>query len=301
MKKFSLGLSSFITLEQYKIIFEKYCEYIDYFYFSPPGFNKQTRIVIYGNIEKDLDKYIADIVLLSKQYNIKSEYVLNTWSLTDNDIKQSKNFADTYGIFIDAVVLNQNNLDSVYKYFSKTYLIKSFNDIVRNRYDIDSTDKRFNEIVFGTGALKNPKLWKYAKQSGFETRMCLNSGCIYNCHRCTEKFICDEIVNKIISKYGIDYVYAMQSIMPIEFQQYYLYNENLDTFKLSTRTKTYRQIIDCFDSYLNPEKEEKYIKYLLNNYKLWQEYGGIGQNHVETINYKNVVRYKNEYWAKVKF
>ncbi|MDR1996962.1 MAG: hypothetical protein LBQ83_01365 [Candidatus Margulisbacteria bacterium] len=306
-KKFSIGLSSFLSYAEYKILFEKWAGYIDCIYFSPPGPNFQTRHQLYSNLA-DVDKFIVSILNLAKAYNIKQELALNNECLTYKDIVIAKTYVVLHGIYPDVVVCNAEFIDWVSRAFPETPKRLSVRSMVRSRQAVDRVDRRYSEIVMGTGAIKNPALWKYAKESGFKVRVLLNSACDFNCPKCP--VTCNERYAEYDQKMGINNHYALTSILPGEFKLYYANNRYIDNFKLDTRNFRLDYIAYCLGSYLCGDEKAMYggrrdgkaaepLIYAKGSdvYALWGAHSR--PENRPLLDYAEIIRFKEKYWRKI--
>jgi hypothetical protein len=296
MQKFSIGLSGHMDIEEYRRIFLAYGEHIDYLYFSVPGGQFQTRNVYSNKI--NISEYLCSILLLAQNnFNVKLELVLNTWFLEYRDIVEAYQWLILNNIKIDAIVTLQEYLPIVRKIFPDVYLLNSCNDLVRTKQAIDKLSREFSEVVCGTGAIKNPYLWRYMQTKGVKVKIFLNSGCSFGCRGCLDSEYCIALNERNIYKYGAEFMYAIQSITPHEFNIYYKDNKFINGFKLSTRTREYAYINACLDSYIN-DKEMFYIYKSTNNYFLWDTFAGFVP-YARYFNPVNLQKYKNSYWQKI--
>ncbi|MDR2409359.1 MAG: hypothetical protein LBE13_14765 [Bacteroidales bacterium] len=294
MQKFSIGLSDIVSVAEYQRLFSVYNKQLDFFYFSVPGLQYQTRSSLYQTNSNV--KYICAVLNLAKEYNLQLELALNTWDLTPKDILSAQQWLVLNNIKVDAVVILQKYLKYVRKFFPDAYLLNSCNDLVRSKQSVDSVSGEFSEIVYGTGAIKNPRLWQYTQSKGFKTRIILNSGCSFACHGCTESHYCDALAEKNISRHGCDFMYALQSIMPREFTAYYKNNNFINGFKLSTQVDSYTYVNNCLDSYIN-NNEYKYLNNQVDSgYFLWKKFAFTSK---ESLDYSKITKYKTQYWQKI--
>lgn len=261
MQKFSIGLSMTISYEEYMLLFEKYSSIIDYIYFSIPGDEYQTRHDIFkGFSTVNATNALKKCLNLASSYGIKTELALNTYLLTERHIRHAYNYcAEQLQVTPDAIVSIISYGEFIHEVFGETYQIVSFNSSIKNIEDINRIPSIYSEVVFGGSSIRNIELWKYAKTSGFKPRLLLNNGCSFNCGSCKSAKTCKEVFQRNLDHFGINRLYALQSIVPSEFHDHIVDNGFLCGYKISNRNCTYEYLDSCLNSYI--ENNEENLKY----------------------------------------
>jgi hypothetical protein len=292
MQKFSIGLSPIISVQEYDSFFKQYSQYIDYIYFAPgiPGGENFTMIPMtnlngsWENIKNILDKAI--------EYKIKIKLILNCDEGNYNDIMRIYRYLNKYSIKVDNITTLKKYLKPVRLLFPDAYLSHSCIDSLQTKNHIDNINKEFSELTFRGASIKNIKLIEYAKNKGFDTRLILNVGCFFSCTGCN---IYCENKNKISKDDDINKLFALNTILPSEYNKYYKNNSLIDNFKLASRSNNVLYFFNLLDSYIN-NNQEKYIKENTFGYNLWNHLRNFA-SYYDKIDYNKVLEYKQEYWA----
>lgn len=253
-KKFSIGLSTEISLEEYEEILASFHKNIDYVYFSVPISRKfQSRANIYSNFTFDeATVFLIKAIRLFKTYNIKIELALNTYRLEIKDIEDAYLYCkNTLKIMPDAIVSNSKYIDTIIEIFPKVYNILSFNEAIRAESDLKRVSKFYDEIVIGSSAIRNFDLWKYINLKGFKCRLLLNNGCSFNCGSCNNAANCGLIFEKNLKEKDINYLYALQSLYPSELKKYIASNPYIYGYKISNRNCSAKYLHRCLEGYIN--------------------------------------------------
>ncbi len=285
-----------ISYREYKVIFDRFSPYIDYIYFSVPGDVYQSRRNIFNGYSFDeATKKLSACLNLASTYGIKKELALNTYRLDDKCIEQAYNYC--YRLFNgspDAVVSLVEYGNKIRDIFGNPVQIVSFNSSVRKPNDIEKIPDCFSEIVFGGPNIRDNEIWSYTKIKGFQPRLLLNNGCSFNCGGCKKANICKRVFETNLSEYGIDRLYAMQSIIPSEFNEYIEKNDTLCGYKISSRNCSFDYLIACLSGYI--ENKENISMYH-NFYHLWCRLAHF-QPFYQDINFSKVKSVKDMLWSK---
>lgn len=258
MQKFSIGLSMTITCDEYKLIFEKYSTYIDYIYFSIPGDKYQTRRNLFeGYSLVEATKKLKKCLNLASSFGIKTELALNTFTLNEQDIRYAFSYCEQkLQIIPDAIVSLTPYSEPIREIFGEVHQIVSFNSSVRSAKEIRRISRGYSEIIFGGASIRNIGLWEYANMAGFKARLLLNNGCSFNCGGCRNAKTCKNVFQNNLDIFGINKLYALQSIVPSEFQTHIVNNRFLCGYKISNRNCTYEYLNSCLNSYIENKEED---------------------------------------------
>lgn len=251
IKKFSIGASPFISIEEYKKILKKYKKYIQSLYFSPPYDEKfQSRVELIDAFNDEENRYkIIDILELFKNAGIEIDCVLNRPSLNFDVIMTYMN--QIKQLNPDQVTCLEKHIDIVKEEFPEAEKIYSFNNDFKIG-DLKHISHDFDTIVVGKHFLRNVDHLKKIYDSGFELKLLVNNGCAFNCLGCksgTKE--CINTFEKNLKKFSPEYLYAIQSFYPYELHELI---ENISfpikSIKISNRTSDYNYLDQCLHSYI---------------------------------------------------
>lgn len=258
-KKFSIGLSLSISIDEYKELLLKYKKYIQSIYFSPPFDDKfHSRLEICNQFsDPENVKKFYKILELFRNEDIELDCVLNRHSL-DNQIIM-KNIDLIKNLELDQITCLERHIELITEEFPEVEKIYSYN----NDFTMDkmkNISQNFNTIVVGKYFLRNPKLLESIYDNGFDLKLLINNGCSYNCGGCQMGARhCTNIFNHNLQKNSLEYMYALLSFYPYEL--YNLLNEltiPVKSLKISNRTSGYKYLDKCLHAYINYKTEELY-------------------------------------------
>lgn len=294
-KKYSIGLSSDITIKEYEKLLADYHKYIDYVYFSVPIskiFQSREKLYINYSVDEATD-FLRNVIDVFKCYHIKIELALNTYKITDNDIRLAYDYLkNTLQRMPDAIVSNYNYMKQIEELFPDIYNIVSFNSFIRNKADLQCIPKNYKEIVLGSSAIRNIQFWKEVKDKGFRCRLLLNNGCSFNCGSCANGNRCLEVFERNLQKNQINYLYALQSLYPSEVKQYISHNPYIYGYKISNRNCSYDYLRECLDGYIKGiDKTEEGV----NCFYYWARLGHFSKYKLN-LDEEIIRRYKKQIW-----
>lgn len=299
MKKFSIGLSMEIKLNEYEVLFHKYQDYIDCLYFSVPlGDKFQTRKNLFCgyNFQEATDK-IKKILMCALNNGIKIELALNTYSLKKEDIINAKQYCQEYLETMPSCIVSilSNGMD-IADVFDNVFQIVSFNNGIKDEKDLFKIPECYREIVLSQSQIRNPLFWTVIKKYGFKTRLLLNNGCSFNCGTCKNAKDCKSIFEKNIAQNGVNYVYALQSIYPSEFKEHLQNSLYLDSFKISNRNCSFEYLMNCLEGYISGNDD-----IIKNNHKKYYLWGRLAHfsKYYDIINDVEVYRIKKLLWNSI--
>lgn len=299
-KKYSIGLSTDITISEYDKLLNIYDDYIDYIYYSVPISDKfQSRKKLYKNfsIEKATD-FLREVIDLFKSHHVKIELALNTYRITENDIALAYNYIEhSLKRMPDAIVSNHNMINSITAFFPDVYNIVSFNSYIKNESDLKRIPSCYNEIVLGSSSIRNCYFWKKVHDYNFKCRLLLNNGCSFNCGSCATANNCYNIFNQNLKKHSIDYLYALQSLYPSEVKKYISTNLYIDSYKISNRNCSFDYLIKCLDGYIYGDDK---INDGIEHFYYWARLGHFGK-YKYILNEKKVKYFKEIIWQNLPY
>ncbi len=267
-KRFSIGYPPNVPYEDFKKFLEKYHRYIHDIYTSPIGEEKfHARRSIVSNYLADSPQnrksFLRNLKLL-RLYNIKFSLAVNTRHIVDEDIKYSSKFIKD-NFFVDLVTILNKYYSVVKEVYPQSKLVYSFNNGILDDINFSQLTK-YDFVVLGQRHIRNFKLFKRMHDKNIKLKLILDSGCLINCPGgCfgIGQVSCTHTAKMQIQKHGINKLYSDVTIMPFEFWDKYVYDPNLDVFKLNSRTSRLKEIEKCLDSYLNNNNAvEKYKDYI---------------------------------------
>lgn len=296
IKKFSFGISLNIELENYKKIIEKYSEYINSIYFSPPfGEEFHTRNLVKKEYnQKDAETKLINILRLFKDNGIKLEVAINQYGINLEKLKKSLNILDCF-IKVDSICCLDEYVDIINEHYKgKMYLVSSFNNTVSgnemNKYDM---------IVLAKKYMRETKMLEYIKSKNIDIKLLVNNGCAFNCKTCRAGAReCKNTFNKNIQRYTAEELYAVQSLFPWELEELFARlgnNDIIKEIKISSRPSSYEYIDNCLESYIYNVNPEKYININARNYHLWGRQANLIK-YFDSFRLEEIQRIKRKLW-----
>jgi hypothetical protein len=302
-KRFSIGLSMKLSLAEFEKILAKYHEYIYEVYFAPPfGIMFQTRAAEhkYQQPSKETFLKFLHMIRIVKQYGVELNLVLNTNQIKENNVIQA--FDDiTSHIPIDRVT-TLGKFASLLKNKSPALpLVCSYNQGVKSIKDIHAIPniKSFETVVLGNSTLRDFSLFSSIKENGYKVKLLLNNGCNFDCASfCAHGSDCSGMFASTLERNNDDYnyLYALQSIMPWEFHKFYLGNDLIDLFKISSRPSSYTYLEGCLRSYIENDNAV-FLFGKESPYTFWARLTNLLQYN-KYFNYDKITQYKKQIWAE---
>lgn len=294
-KKFNVGLTLKTTLRAAERFFSQYGKYINEVYFSMPlGDRFHTRKAIRSQLSKKSSvKKFWRLLSVIKRCGIKLEMVLNTNTLTDEDIVESRRLLDEHGIDLDSVCCMDMYYDSVKRVFPDKPLICSYNNVFHSQKDIERISNAYDSYVLGGALIRDEGAFRHVKQEKHaKVVLLLNNGCSFNCSGCCAAQNCKPVFLKNLQKHSLDYLYALQSVFPAELYDGSICLDNVDYFKISNRSSGLKYLKKCLDSYMT-NRVRKYIRFNFYNYALWGRMGQFWPRFIK-LRYKKILAHKAE-------
>ena len=294
-KKFNVGLTLKTSLRGADRFFKKYGQYINEVYFSVPlGDQYHTRRGIQRQFKspRAVKKFwkLLDII---KSHDIALEMVLNTNMLSDDDIERTKRLLDEHNVDIRSVCFMEEYYDAVKKVFPDKQYICSFNNLLRSVDDIQKVTEHYDSYVLGGAAIRNNEAFRFVRQQKHaKVVLLLNNGCSFNCRGCRASRYCKPTFLNNLKEHSVDYLYALQSVLPPELYDGTIDVDNVDSFKISNRSSRLGYLKKCLDSYMN-NSTKKYLRRGFMAYSLWARMGQFWSRYIK-INKKKMLEYKSE-------
>lgn len=298
IKKYSIGLSTDITITEYQKLLVQYGDYIDYIYFSVPISDKfQSRKNIYTNFSMEKATFfLREVIDLFKLYNVKIELALNTYQITPEDIKLVSNYVEhSLKRMPDAIVSNYSLINKINIFFPNVYNIVSFNSCIKKELDLMHISNIYDEIVLGSSSIRNYYFWKKVHDYNFKCRLLLNNGCSFNCGSCANSNKCFDVFNQNVKRYSIDYLYALQSLYPSEVKKYISTNPYIDGYKISNRNCSFVYLKKCLDGYINGDDK---INDGTEHFYYWARLSHFSK-YKHTLNEKKINYFKEIIWGNL--
>lgn len=296
--KLSIGLSLSMSIEEYKLLFEKYHDYIHSLYFSPPLKGKY-------HSRKEIEKEFSDprnvqkfykIIEMAKDRGYILDCVLNRPSISESDIRQAIDYIKETEV--DQITCLSKDVASLHEAFPDKELIYSYNNDLSPRR-IETIPPEFSTVVVGKYFLRSPELLKQVVDKGFKLKLLVNNGCSFNCKGCQAgSKQCQETFEANLKKHGINYLYALQSFYPTELEALLsMINLPIESIKISNRTDGYEYLDKCLDSYINLVDPQTYIDEKKSNFRLWSRMAGFNP-YFETLDNNEIVKIKQKGFNK---
>lgn len=298
LKKFSIGLSLNISIQEYEKLILKFGKYISSIYFSLPlGKEFHTRIGVVEEYSQDnAEEKLISILQLFKRNGIKLEVVINQYNLSKEKLIRALEYLKN-GIKIDTICTLDEYVGIIRSYYPQIYLVSSFNNLKRNYKDLELTNKEYNQLVIGKNFMRDIKAMHIIKEMGYEIKLLLNNGCSFNCFSCRKSYECQNIFYENLKHCTINELYALQSFLPVELE--YLNDkigiEEIGEFKISNRPCTLEYLSNCLESYLRINNEKYYIEKSIKNYHLWCRLSNFTKFYQE-LNLDEIIQIKKELW-----
>lgn len=294
-KKFNVGLTLRTSLRAADKFFKAYGPYIYEVYFSAPlGARFHTR----RSMQKQLSKKRAvkkfwKLLAMIKSYGIRLEMVLNTGMLTERDIEQTRDLLAAHNIDIDTVCCMEEYYDTVVKIFPDKDYICSFNNATRSIADMEKITNRYGGYVLGGALVRDGEAFRYVRENKHaNVILLLNNGCSFNCGYCRTPQYCKRLFEANLKKHSLNYLYALQSVLPPELYDGSIDVSNVDYFKISNRSSKLSYLKTCMDSYMT-NSTIKYLRRGFINYSLWARMGSFWSRYIR-ISRKKVLDCKAE-------
>ena len=297
-KKFTIGLSLDITLNEYEELFKEFGDYICSVYFSPPlgeQFHSRKIIAEQFRHKRKIDLFY-DILNLIKNNGIPLDAVLNTYSITSNDIEKFIEFVNHYEI--DEVTTLEEYGERLHKKLGIN-LTYSFNNGNKTAKDLADIPEYFDTVVLGTSYFHSPEIVNKIAND-YKVKILPNNGCSVNCATCRNGSVrCRQVVESNLSRCSIDELFAIQSYFPWELKRLLEFVENTDNIivKISNRSSDYKYLRNCLSSYIDNTDVEQMINNNKRNYYLWCRLGAMIP-YYDDANITNIQHIKMNIWNK---
>lgn len=294
-KKFNVGLTIKTSVRAADKFFKRYAPFINEVYFSMPLGNRfHTRKTIQNQFaKKSAAKKFWTLLEIIKGYGIKLEMVLNTNTLSEADIAETKKQLDEHGVDVDSVCFMDEYYDIVSRVFPDKNYICSYNNVFHSQADVQKIQNKYDSYVLGGALIRENDAFRYVReQKNAKVVLLLNNGCSFNCRGCGAAQYCKPVFLSNLKQHSLDYLYALQSVLPPEIYDGTIDVSQVDYFKISNRSSGIKYLKKCLDSYMQ-NRTRKYIRFNFYNYALWGRMGQFWSRYIK-INYKKMLRCKAE-------
>lgn len=292
-KKFNVGLPLDTEEKDFGDFLKVYSPFIDRIYFSLPlgeKFHTRSKIVEQFNKEETVSRFWR-LILLTEEFGVKRELVLNTYKLNEKDVENAAEMLSDHRIDVHSVSFLDEYYGFIQKYFPNKEYIYSYNNGLLTKDKLAEVKNEYEYMVLGSGNVRNNALFKAVKESGRKVLLLLNNGCSFNCPGCWESDNCTARFNENLKTYPLDYLYALQSVMPFELYDGTIDLSLVDMFKLSGRSSDIGYLKRCMDSYMTG-KVKKYLFLRPKNYNLWARLAHF--DPYARLNLKKIIKYKEQ-------
>jgi hypothetical protein len=275
--KFNIGLTLSTNLKEFQCFLNDYRQHIESVYFSLPlGVNHQTRQKIHLLFSKK--KKVAlfwEMLRMIKAYGIELELLLNAYSLSSEDVKQAAELLKEHDIEIDAVCPLEHLYKDAVHFFPGKKMICSYNNGLRSIADFDEVAKKYDYdyYVIASASIRNNELFRHIHESGKKVILLVNNACSFNCGWCRKKGSCMKTFRQNLKTHSVEYLYALQTILPNELHDGTIDLSAIDLLKFSNRTSSLKYTKNGLDSYLSGTMI-RYIRNSRMNYSLYARMQG---------------------------
>lgn len=299
--KFSIGLSLDITLEEYKILMDKYGEYINSIYFSLPlGKEFHTRSSIQDEFQKEEKiKAFYEILEYFVMQKVKLDCVFNKNSLSEKKLVEGLSFLKN-NLEVDQITCLNQHVDVVDDFFPSVEKIYSFNNNLSPN-NISSISEKFDTVVLGKSFLRNYDAIEDVYSNGYDIKLLVNNGCSFNCQGCqTGSKMCEETFKRNLSRNDLNSLYALQSFYPFELEELLKQvNCPIKYIKVSNRTSDFKYLDMCLESYIMLIDPNYYLKNGCINYRLWTRLAHFNR-YLKNLDEKEIISQKQKLLEKSK-
>lgn len=293
--KFNIGLPLSSNVKKFRKFLEKFHQNIDSVFFSLPlGMSHQTRSRVHRFFCKE--KNVAafwKMLQLVKEFGISLELLLNAYTLVPEDVKKSSVLLAEHNIEVDAVCPLEHLYEETLRHFPNKKIIYSYNNGIRSIADFDKANQKYNcdYYVIASSCIRNNELFRHIHQSGKKVILLLNNGCSYNCNWCKDNGSCMKTFQQNRKKHSVEYLYALQSILPNELFDGTIDLSSIDLLKFSNRTSSIDYTKKGLDSYISGNM----LKYVRNrrNYSLYARMQGFWRYFL-FLRLRKIKEYKEE-------
>lgn len=303
-KKLSLGIA-FIDINANQIIevLHKYKDYMHDIYFSPVediAFQSGRAIYDFTNTNlTERQRELSKILYFAKQNNIALTLTLNSLKATEKDMLYMFDYYNKL-YNIDYVTTFLPTAKLIKQQYPDKKIICSFNEGVNNMKKlmeiIDSNV--FSCIVLGMSFIRNFEAFKLIKDNNIKIKLLVNNACHLNCEVfCRDRELCKKAFEKSELEIGATQLYAETSLFPEELFKYYIPNDIIDIYKLSSRPLGYYGLNDLLESYINNDSK-KYIKASFRNYHLYGRLAHFGE-YSQQFDYDEIMSIKQKIWDRI--
>lgn len=299
-KKFSIGLAMNTTVNEFEEFLGKYSFFIENIYVSPPlGDQFHGREHIRKQFQDpDNVTLFWKLIDLIQKYHISLEVVFNTEMLQIDDFQRTKEVFEQRDIKINKIALFDRYFSNIKKLFPDSATVKTVNEMPNTIEAFEKITVDYDEIVVGRQFIREKKVLQIIKEGlKVDPVLLLNNGCSFHCGGCQKLEHCEDTYVRDRKKWGSEYLYAQQSILPYELHEGYLDLSDIALFKLSTRNADTEFMARCLESYIKNNAEEL-VKDRSFNYLLWARLGW----HIEyfdTFDYGRILRMKTSIYDEI--
>lgn len=294
-QKFNVGLTLKTSVARAKKFFAEYARYIGEVYFSLPlGDKYHTRQTIRNRLTKPRDvKKFWQLIDIVRANGIRLEMVLNTYGLTDADIEATGAELARRGVDIQSVCFMDEYYDAVTRVFpGKTYIC-SYNNVFHSTKEMERIQNRYDYYVLGGALIRDNAAFRYVNEvKNAKVILLLNNGCSFNCPGYCNAEHCKPVFLRNKKKHSLNYLYALQSVLPPELHDGTIDVSAVDAFKISNRSSSLKYAARCIDSYMT-NSTKKYLRRGFISYSLWARMGPFWSRFIR-INRKKMLAYKAE-------
>lgn len=294
--KFNIGLPLSTNPKAFKCFLNEYHQNIESIFFSLPlGIQHHTRRKISKYFSKEKNVAIFwELLHTIKDFHIELELLLNAYTLSGEDVEKAAQLLREHDIDVDAVCPLDHLYEDTIRCFPGKKMIYSYNNGIRTIADFDNAAKvhSYDYYVIGSSAIRNNELFRHIQSKGKKVILLLNNACSYNCGWCKENGSCMKTFKHNLKTHSLEYLYALQTILPNELHNGTIDLTSVDLLKFSNRTSSLRYTRNGLDSYISGEMI-RYIRKNRMNYSLYARMQGFWR-YFFFLRLKKIREYKEE-------
>ena len=294
--KFNIGLTLSTNLKKFKCFLENYQQHIESVYFSLPlGVNHQTRQKIdrFFSRKKNVEMF-WEMLRMIKGHGIELELLLNAYTLSPADVQAASQMLQAHQVEIDAVCLQDPLYEEAVRCFPGKKMIYSYNNGLRTVADFDAIEQKhsYDYYVVGSASIRNNALFRHIRQAGKKVILLVNNGCSFNCRWCRTPGSCMKTFKQNLKTHSVEYLYALQTILPNELYDGTIDLSSVDLLKFSNRTSDLKYTQKGLDSYVSGTML-RYIRRNRMNYSLYARMQGFWRYFL-FLRLEKIRKYKEE-------
>ena len=295
--RISVGLPAIVDYDGFRSVLDEYADYLAELYFSPPvpvaAYHTRTKLFMrYLDMEAQEDGWKQ--LAYARSRGVRLEFALNAGGDDGLAVKACELVAERLGA-PDSVVCIDRLAHIARAAFPSARFVYSYNNGIRTARDILDIPVSYDELVLGGAYIRRRDLFALARSRGLAVRFLVNNGCSFNCHWCADSRECAPTFARNLELYGVEALYALQSILPEELYSRYDPND-FDLLKISSRPSSLHDFRAMLRGYATGSSAMDGAEAKPHDWALWARLSHFGP-YLENLDYGRVMALKDDIWA----